>query len=186
MLAEDEFRDLRDVGIVIQCYLRDCRRRSAATARMGRPSRHADLGAAGERRLLGLRNGPCQAQRLADARVSAEMGIGRQFRTAHAVLDAATTSCCGRRWEATTCARSPTGSRWREFLGVPPDAYELQMLYGMGEPEKQAFVDLGHRVRIYMPFGELIPGMAYLVRRLLENTSNDSFLRASFAEHVAM
>ena len=38
----------------------------------------------------------------------------------------------------------------------------------------------GHRLRIYMPYGELIPGMAYLVRRLLENTSNDSFLRASF------
>ncbi len=36
-----------------------------------------------------------------------------------------------------------------------------------------------------MPYGELIPGMAYLVRRLLENTSNDSFLRASFTENVA-
>src|SRR5437867_8260385 len=33
-----------------------------------------------------------------------------------------------------------------------------------------------------MPFGELIPGMAYLVRRLLENTSNESFLRRGFAE----
>jgi RHH-type proline utilization regulon transcriptional repressor/proline dehydrogenase/delta 1-pyrroline-5-carboxylate dehydrogenase len=27
--------------------------------------------------------------------------------------------------------------------------------------------------------------MAYLVRRLLENTANDSFLRAGFAEGVA-
>ena len=59
------------------------------------------------------------------------------------------------------------------------------MLYGMGDAEKQALVDLGYRLRIYMPYGELIPGMAYLVRRLLENTSNDSFLRASFAEHVS-
>ena len=58
------------------------------------------------------------------------------------------------------------------------------MLYGMADAEKQALVDLGHRLRIYMPYGELIPGMAYLVRRLLENTSNDSFLRASFAENV--
>src|SRR5262249_42872369 len=32
--------------------------------------------------------------------------------------------------------------------------------------------------------GQLLPGMAYLVRRLLENTSNESFLRASFTEHV--
>jgi RHH-type proline utilization regulon transcriptional repressor/proline dehydrogenase/delta 1-pyrroline-5-carboxylate dehydrogenase len=70
-------------------------------------------------------------------------------------------------------------------LGLPPSAFELQMLYGMGDQEKQALVDLGHRMRIYMPYGELIPGMAYLVRRLLENTSNDSFLRASFAEEVS-
>ena len=40
---------------------------------------------------------------------------------------------------------------------------------------------LGHRVRIYTPYGELLPGMAYLVRRLLENTSNDSFLRQGFS-----
>jgi RHH-type proline utilization regulon transcriptional repressor/proline dehydrogenase/delta 1-pyrroline-5-carboxylate dehydrogenase len=70
-------------------------------------------------------------------------------------------------------------------LGLSQSDFELQMLYGMGDQEKQALVDLGHRMRIYMPYGELIPGMAYLVRRLLENTSNDSFLRASFAEEVS-
>jgi proline dehydrogenase len=31
-------------------------------------------------------------------------------------------------------------------------------------------------VRAYCPVGELVAGMAYLVRRLLENTSNESFL----------
>src|SRR5262249_3947937 len=40
----------------------------------------------------------------------------------------------------------------------------------------------GHRVRVYTPYGAILPGMAYLVRRLLENTSNESFLRASLAE----
>ena len=45
-------------------------------------------------------------------------------------------------------------------------------------------MSLGHRVRVYTPYGELLPGMAYLVRRLLENTSNESFLRPGFAEHV--
>jgi RHH-type proline utilization regulon transcriptional repressor/proline dehydrogenase/delta 1-pyrroline-5-carboxylate dehydrogenase len=54
----------------------------------------------------------------------------------------------------------------------------------MGAEQAQLLAELGHRVRIYTPFGELIPGMAYLVRRLLENTSNDSFLRASFSENV--
>ena len=34
----------------------------------------------------------------------------------------------------------------------------------------------GLRVRIYCPVGDLVAGMAYLVRRLLENTSNESFL----------
>src|SRR5256885_13946513 len=54
----------------------------------------------------------------------------------------------------------------------------------MGEPMKSALIDLGQRVRVYTPFGEILPGMAYLVRRLLENTSNSSFLRAGFLEHV--
>lgn len=69
---------------------------------------------------------------------------------------------------------------------VPKNAYELQMLYGMGTEQAQAFAELGHRVRIYIPFGEPIPGMAYLVRRLLENTSNDSFLRHSYQEGLCI
>ncbi len=71
-----------------------------------------------------------------------------------------------------------------EANGLPPRAYEIQMLYGMADPIKQALVALGRRVRVYTPYGQLLPGMAYLVRRLLENTSNESFLRASFLEHV--
>ena len=71
-------------------------------------------------------------------------------------------------------------------LHVPKRAMEIQMLYGMGDEQAQLFLERGYRVRIYTPFGELIPGMAYLVRRLLENTSNDSFLRQSFTEHRAV
>jgi RHH-type transcriptional regulator, proline utilization regulon repressor / proline dehydrogenase / delta 1-pyrroline-5-carboxylate dehydrogenase len=66
-----------------------------------------------------------------------------------------------------------------EEFRVPPDAYEFQMLYGMGDEFKDVLVGLGRRVRIYTPYGQLLPGMAYLVRRLLENTSNESFLRAT-------
>ena len=68
-----------------------------------------------------------------------------------------------------------------EELNVPATAYEFQMLYGMGDEFKAVLVDMGRRVRIYTPYGQLLPGMAYLVRRLLENTSNESFLRASAA-----
>ena len=70
----------------------------------------------------------------------------------------------------------------REARGLPQSAVEFQALYGMAQPLVRALTERGERVRIYMPFGELIPGMAYLVRRLLENTSNESFLRRGFAE----
>jgi len=69
-------------------------------------------------------------------------------------------------------------------FGVSERAIEFQMLYGMGDAIKATLVQLGQRVRIYAPFGELLPGMGYLVRRLLENTSNDSFLRHSYDENV--
>ncbi len=63
-------------------------------------------------------------------------------------------------------------------LGIDPRAYEFQALYGMADELKTALLASGHRVREYCPVGELLPGMAYLVRRLLENTSNEGFLRA--------
>jgi RHH-type proline utilization regulon transcriptional repressor/proline dehydrogenase/delta 1-pyrroline-5-carboxylate dehydrogenase len=66
--------------------------------------------------------------------------------------------------------------------GIPDDGYELQMIYGMAEPTHAAVKRLGLRLRVYAPVGELVPGMAYLVRRLLENTSNESFVRHRFAE----
>ena len=78
------------------------------------------------------------------------------------------------------------GLALKEELQVPDRAMEIQMLYGMGDEQAQLFLERGHRVRIYTPFGDLLPGMAYLVRRLLENTSNDSSLRQSFTEHIAV
>src|SRR5262249_41686232 len=70
-------------------------------------------------------------------------------------------------------------------LGVNRSRFEFQLLYGMGAPIKRALVEMGYRVREYCPVGELLPGMSYLVRRLLENTSNEGFLRAKFAENVS-
>jgi len=66
--------------------------------------------------------------------------------------------------------------------GLHDTAIELQLLYGMAEPIHAALRRLGLRVRCYAPVGDLVPGMAYLVRRLLENTSNESFIRHRFAE----
>ncbi|MFP4110522.1 MAG: L-glutamate gamma-semialdehyde dehydrogenase [Desulfonatronovibrio sp.] len=67
-------------------------------------------------------------------------------------------------------------------LGVPEKRYEYQVLFGMAEPVRKGLQKVAKRVRLYSPYGEILPGMAYLVRRLLENTANESFLRQSFAE----
>jgi len=71
-------------------------------------------------------------------------------------------------------------------LHVPENRYEFQTLFGMAEPVRKGLRRAGLRIRVYCPFGELLPGMAYLVRRLLENTSNESFLRRSFVEKMDM
>jgi RHH-type proline utilization regulon transcriptional repressor/proline dehydrogenase/delta 1-pyrroline-5-carboxylate dehydrogenase len=64
-----------------------------------------------------------------------------------------------------------------ERLGITSPAYEFQALFGMADELKRALVGNGYRVREYCAIGELLPGMAYLVRRLLENTSNEGFVR---------
>jgi RHH-type proline utilization regulon transcriptional repressor/proline dehydrogenase/delta 1-pyrroline-5-carboxylate dehydrogenase len=69
-------------------------------------------------------------------------------------------------------------------LGLPENGFEIQMLHGMGDPVKAALRSMGLRLREYTPVGELIPGMAFLVRRLLENTAGESFLRRRFIEKV--
>lgn len=67
-------------------------------------------------------------------------------------------------------------------LNVPEDRYEFQVLYGMAEPVRKGILKVAGRIRLYAPYGNMVPGMGYLVRRLLENTANESFLRQSFAE----
>lgn len=64
-----------------------------------------------------------------------------------------------------------------ERRSIDPRTYEFQALFGMADELKPALVQAGFRVREYCAIGELLPGMAYLVRRLLENTSNEGFLR---------
>ena len=67
-------------------------------------------------------------------------------------------------------------------LNVPDERYEFQVLYGMAEPVRKGILKVAGRIRLYCPYGDMVPGMGYLVRRLLENTANESFLRQSFAE----
>ncbi|MBN1911000.1 MAG: proline dehydrogenase family protein [Pirellulales bacterium] len=72
-----------------------------------------------------------------------------------------------------------------EEYGLPEKALELQMLYGMADSLKSAAAKRKLRLREYVPIGQMVPGMAYLVRRLLENTSNQSWLRAGFFDNAS-
>ena len=76
-------------------------------------------------------------------------------------------------------ARAIVEARRRD---IPDNGYEIQLLYGMAEPVHEAIRSLGLRLRVYAPMGDLVPGMAYLVRRLLENTANESFVRTHYAK----
>ena len=72
-----------------------------------------------------------------------------------------------------------------EQRGVPKNSIEFQMLYGMAQSLKPALLKEGWRVREYVTMGQAIPGMAYLVRRLLENTSNEGFIKSISKKHGA-
>jgi RHH-type proline utilization regulon transcriptional repressor/proline dehydrogenase/delta 1-pyrroline-5-carboxylate dehydrogenase len=63
----------------------------------------------------------------------------------------------------------------RELGGAQRDV-EFQVLRGLGDSLQSALASERYRVRAYCPTGDLVAGMAYLVRRLLENTANESFL----------
>jgi proline dehydrogenase len=74
---------------------------------------------------------------------------------------------------------------YNRLSGGRDEDLELQVLRGLGDPLGAAIASQGLRVRSYCPVGDLVAGMAYLVRRLLENTSNESFLAAQ-AHGVAL
>lgn len=69
---------------------------------------------------------------------------------------------------------------YAEKKGLAKTAFEIQMLYGMADAFKSVIKAQEYRIREYAPVGEMLPGMAYLVRRLLENSSNEGFLQVKF------
>jgi RHH-type proline utilization regulon transcriptional repressor/proline dehydrogenase/delta 1-pyrroline-5-carboxylate dehydrogenase len=183
ILDEDEFRDWPDVGIAIQAYLRDC---------------------AGDlfqlRTWAEERGTPVWVRLVKGAYWDYETILSQQYGWPCPVW--------AHKWETDANYEQMTrflleNRHWlrpafgshnvrslayalalADSLGLPARSFELQMLYGMADPIKNVLTSLGRRVRVYTPYGQLLPGMAYLVRRLLENTANESFLRASFTEHV--
>jgi proline dehydrogenase len=65
-----------------------------------------------------------------------------------------------------------------EAAGLAPTDVEYQVLRGLGDDLARGLAAQGLRARVYAPVGDVVAGMAYLVRRLLENSANDSFLTA--------
>ena len=184
LLMEDEFRDWTDIGVVVQAYLRD-----------------------GEEDLADLLEwGDQRGHRFAIRLVK---GAYWDAEVAGAVRNHATPPVWTRKWESDACYERMTKVMLEntallrpafashnvrslahvmataEALGLSPRDYEVQMLYGMGDPLKAAMQQLGQCVRIYLPYGDPISGMGYMIRRLLENTSNDSFLKQGFADRAS-
>ncbi len=183
VLMEDEFRDFPDVGIVIQCYLVDSGIDCVALRDWAK-------------------------QRGVPVWVRLVKGAYWDYETVHAQAEGWPIPVYQQKWQSDAnyerqirfvmrnvdCLRPAIGSHnirsiahaiaVAEHLGLSKKAFEIQMLYGMADAEKIGLVRRDHRLRVYMPYGELIPGMAYLVRRLLENTSNDSFLRQGMNQNV--
>jgi RHH-type transcriptional regulator, proline utilization regulon repressor / proline dehydrogenase / delta 1-pyrroline-5-carboxylate dehydrogenase len=180
LLSEDEFADL-PAGIVIQAYLRDsrddladviawsARRRQPVTVRLVKGA-YWDAEAV-HARAEGWPVPVFEDKQATDANYERCV---RLLHDHHGEVRAAFGT-----HNLRSLAYAVTYARHQ---GIPDTGYEIQMLHGMAEPMHAAMRRLGLRLRVYAPVGELVPGMAYLVRRLLENTSNESFVRHRFAE----
>ncbi|HZA00441.1 MAG TPA: proline dehydrogenase family protein [Acidimicrobiales bacterium] len=180
LLSEDEFADM-PAGIVVQAYLRDSR------------DDLADLVAWSARRpepiTVRLVKGAYWDAEVVQARAA---GWPVPTFDDKAETDANYERCVRLLHDHHGEVRAAFGSHnvrslayaitYARHQGIPDTGYEIQMLYGMAEPMHAAVRRMGFRLRVYTPVGELVPGMAYLVRRLLENTSNESFVRHRFAE----
>jgi len=189
LLADPEFQDGPSVGIVIQAYLRDSGQQldrvlewSNATVRASplvvrlvkgaywdhevvQARSHGWLPPVFEDKAECDRNFEGLTQTLLEARPAVRVAIA-----SHNIRSVAHAIAQSRR------------------LGADDLQLECQVLRGLGDDLGHALSASGFRVRTYCPVGDLVAGMAYLVRRLLENTSNESFLheraRGAPLEHL--
>ena len=183
IFTEEEFRDWPHAGIVIQAYLRDAERDLRDLIEWGR--------ARGTRFTVRLVKGAYWDYETTKSRQNGSNSpVFLQKPESDANFEALTRVL----FENESVVTAAFGSHnvrsvahaqaVADELGIDRSRFEFQLLYGMAGPIKRALVEMSYRVREYSPIGELLPGMAYLVRRLLENTSNEGFLRAKFAENV--
>ncbi|MEA2702886.1 MAG: RHH-type transcriptional regulator, proline utilization regulon repressor / proline dehydrogenase [Actinomycetota bacterium] len=180
LLSEPEFAEM-EAGVVIQAYLKDARRDLAEMI---------DLSASRPRPLtVRLVKGAYWDTETVHARAE---GWPVPVFARKEETDASFERCVAMLHDHHGQVRAAFGSHNLRSLGyavayardrgIPDSGYEVQLLYGMAAPLHAAVRRMGLRLRVYAPVGELVPGMAYLVRRLLENTANESFVRRRFVE----
>ena len=179
LLSEDEFRDGPSTGIVLQAYMRDS------------PEQLDQILAWADRH---QRTPPPVIRLVKGAYWDHEIAEAGQHGWPVPVFEVK--ADCDRNFEALTrrlLAARPTvrvaiashnlrsvahAIAVNRITGAGDGDLELQVLRGLGDDLQDALAARGFRVRTYCPVGDLVAGMAYLVRRLLENTSNESFLHA--------
>jgi RHH-type transcriptional regulator, proline utilization regulon repressor / proline dehydrogenase / delta 1-pyrroline-5-carboxylate dehydrogenase len=182
LLMEDEFCDRTDIGITLQAYLRDSyqdlqdlipwakQRGKPITVRLIK-------GAYWDQETIIARQNhwPTPVYNHKSSTDANFERMTQRLLESHEVLHAAIGSH-NVRSQAHAIAIATA-------LKIPKRHIEFQVLYGMADNLAAALAKRGHRVRVYCPYGPLIPGMSYLIRRLLENTANSSFLKQSVGEH---
>ena len=181
LFTEPEFRDWPHAGIVIQAYLRDAERDLTSLIEWGRQR--------GTRFTVRLVKGAYwDYEKIKAAQNGWRVPVWLQKPESDANFE----TCTRILLENESIVTAAFGSHnvrsiahaqaYAQQLGIDKSRFEFQLLYGMAGPIKRALVEMGYRVREYCPVGELLPGMSYLVRRLLENTSNEGFLKAKFSD----
>jgi proline dehydrogenase len=179
LLSEDEFREGPSTGLVLQAYLRDSPDQlERILGWAARSPRRPPL-------VVRLVKGAYWDHEVAEAR---QHGWSVPVFTDKAECDRNFEALTGRLLEARPAVRVAVGSHNLRSLayaiarnrgvGGADEDLELQVLRGLGDDLAAGLAAAGLRVRVYSPVGDLVAGMAYLVRRLLENTSNESFLFA--------
>jgi RHH-type proline utilization regulon transcriptional repressor/proline dehydrogenase/delta 1-pyrroline-5-carboxylate dehydrogenase len=177
LLAEEEFRDGPSTGIVLQAYMRDSPEQldqildwAGAQSRTVPPVMRLVKGAYWDHEIAeaGQHGWPVPVfEAKADSDRNFEALTTRLLAARPAVRVAIASH------NLRSVAHAIAVNR---LSGVADTELELQVLRGLGDDLQDALAARGFRVRTYCPVGDLVAGMAYLVRRLLENTSNDSFL----------
>jgi len=177
LLAEDEFADGPSAGVVLQAYLRESPEQLErvldwvrATARRLPLTVRLVKGAYWDHELVEARQQGWESpvfERKADSDLNFEQ-LTRRLLDARPDVRVAIASHNLRSVAHAIAYNRVQGGDDRDL--------ELQVLRGLGDDLQQALASRGLRVRAYCPVGDLVAGMAYLVRRLLENTANDSFL----------